>query len=57
MNISHNYSGLGEERATQVVSELDHQNDSTPKCLDEESLQKLINIPSSIFFSKPNLTE
>ena len=58
MNISHNYSGLSEEKNSRGIgAETQHYSDTTPPCLDEESLRALINIPSAMFLSKPESSD
>jgi len=58
MNISHNYSGLSDNKNSRGPGvETQHYSDLTPHCLDEESLRELINIPSAMFLSRPDASD
>ncbi|MDH5217585.1 MAG: hypothetical protein OEX19_07810 [Gammaproteobacteria bacterium] len=58
MNISHNYSGLSDDKNLHGgVSEMQLFSDLTPHCLDEEALRELINIPSTLFHSRPESSD
>lgn len=58
MNISHNYSGLSDDKSLRGAgAENQHYSDLTPHCLEEDALRELINIPSAIFYSTPEISE
>lgn len=52
MNISHNYSRLESVGPdTESVIKSDVRGESASKCLDEQELRKLIDVPCSMFFA------
>jgi hypothetical protein len=58
MNISHNYSSLGDDYGVCKGSiEQDTTVEHSPKCMDEETLRELICIPSPLFLDKPDFGE